>query len=38
MIEENQRDLEKYHTAEEQLNLLQVHQHLKKAEIELHKN
>ncbi len=35
MIEENQRDLEKYHTAEEQLNLLQVHQHLKKAEIEL---
>ena len=35
MMEENQRDLEKYHTAEEQLNLLQVHQHLKKAEIEL---
>jgi DNA primase len=35
MIEENQRDLEKFHTPEEQLNLLQVHQHLKKAEIEL---
>ncbi len=35
MMEENQRDLEKYHTPEEQLNLLQVHQHLKNAEIEL---
>lgn len=35
MIEENQRDLEKFHTPDEQLTLLQVHQHLKKAEIEL---
>ncbi len=35
MMDENQRDLEKSHNAEEQLMLLQVHQHLKKAEIEL---
>ena len=35
MIEENQRDLEKFHTPEEQLMLLQVHQHLKQMEIEL---
>jgi len=35
MIEENQRDLEKFHTPDEQITLLQVHQHLKKAEIEL---
>ncbi len=35
MMDENQRDLEKSSNAEEQLMLLQVHQHLKKAEIEL---
>jgi DNA primase len=35
LMDENQRDLEKHHTSEEQLMLLQVHQHLKKAEIEL---
>lgn len=35
MMDENQRDLEKFHTAEEQLNLLQTHQYLKKTEIEL---
>lgn len=37
MMDENQRDLEKFHTPEEQLTLLQVHQHLKKTEIELTK-
>ncbi len=37
LMDENQRDLEKQHTAEEQLVLLQVHQHLKMAEIELTK-
>ena len=37
MMDENQRDLEKYHTPEEQLNLLQTHQYLKKTEIELTK-
>ncbi|MBL0359420.1 MAG: DNA primase [Chitinophagaceae bacterium] len=35
LMDENQRDLEKHHTSEEQMVLLQVHQHLKKAEIEL---
>ncbi len=35
MIDENQRDLEKHHTPEEQLMLLQTHQYLKKTEIEL---
>lgn len=37
MIEENQRDLEKEHTMEEQLVFLQIHQHLKHMEIELTK-
>ena len=35
MMDENQRDLEKSHTAEEQIELLQVHQHLKQMEMEL---
>ncbi len=35
MIEENQKDLEKPHTAEEQLVLLQTHQHLKQMETTL---
>lgn len=35
MIDENQRDLEKSHSPEEQLMLLQTHQHLKQLEIEL---
>lgn len=35
MIEENQQDLEKAHTNEEQLMLIQTHQHLKQMEIEL---
>lgn len=35
MITENQNDLEKNHTPEEQMVLLQVHQHLKKLEMEL---
>lgn len=37
LIEENQKDLEKIHTAEEQLVLLQTHQHLKNLETELTK-
>jgi len=37
MIETNQQDLEKPHTSEEQLLLLQTHQHLKNIEIELTK-
>ncbi|MGG9971717.1 DNA primase [Ferruginibacter sp. SUN002] len=37
MIETNQQDLEKPHTAEEQLILLQTHQYLKNIEIELTK-
>jgi DNA primase len=37
LIDENQRDLEKAHTDEEQLVLLQTHQHLKQMEIELTK-
>jgi DNA primase len=35
LIEENQRDLEKLHTSDEQLVLLQTHQHLKHLETEL---
>ena len=35
LMDENQRDLEKQHNAEEQLVLLQMHQHLKQLEIEL---
>jgi len=35
MITENQNDLEKNHTPEEQMVLLQVHQHLKKLEMDL---
>jgi len=38
LIEENQRDLEKAKSTEEQLNLLQTHQHLKQLEMELTKN
>jgi DNA primase len=37
LMDENQRDLEKEHTIDEQMVLLQVHQHLKKTEIELTK-
>lgn len=37
MIEENQRDLEKPHTQDEQLMLLQTHQHLKQMETTLTK-
>jgi len=37
LIDENQRDLEKAQTDEEQLVLLQTHQHLKQMEIELTK-
>lgn len=37
MMDENQKDLEKTHTAEEQLILLQTHQHLKNLERELAK-
>jgi DNA primase len=37
MMDENQRDLEKEHTMEEQMVLLQIHQHLKHMEIELTK-
>ncbi|HMG82749.1 MAG TPA: DNA primase [Ferruginibacter sp.] len=37
LIDENQRDLEKAHTDDEQLVLLQTHQHLKQMEIELTK-
>jgi DNA primase len=35
MIEENQKDLEKPHSPEEQLILIQTHQHLKQMEREL---
>ncbi|MBX3253682.1 MAG: DNA primase [Chitinophagaceae bacterium] len=38
LIDENQRDLEKLHSPEEQLTLLQTHQHLKQLEIELIRN
>ncbi len=37
MMDENQRDLEKEHTMEEQMVFLQIHQHLKQMEIELTK-
>jgi DNA primase len=37
LIEENQKDLEKLHSAEEQLVLIQTHQHLKMLETELTK-
>ncbi|HRP33332.1 MAG TPA: hypothetical protein PKV73_15640, partial [Agriterribacter sp.] len=37
LINENQRDLEKSVSPEEQLNLLQTHQHLKQLEVELTK-
>lgn len=37
MMDENQRDLEKEHTMEEQMVFLQIHQHLKHMEIELTK-
>lgn len=35
LIEENQKDLERMHTSEEQIMLIQTHQHLKQLEIEL---
>ena len=35
MMDENQREMEKEHTMEEQLMLLQIHQHLKQIEIDL---
>lgn len=35
LIEQNQKDLEKDHTSEEQLMLIQTHQHLKKIEREI---
>ncbi len=38
LIDENQLDLEKPHTSEEQLLLLQTHQHLKQMEIQLTKS
>ena len=37
LVDENQRDLEKTHSSEEQMVLLQVHQHLKQMEIDLTK-
>ena len=37
LIEMNQKDLEKDHTPEEQLVLIQTHQHLKQMETELTK-
>ncbi len=38
LIDENQRDMEKTHSPEEQLTLIQTHQHLKQLEIELTRN
>jgi DNA primase len=38
LMEENQRDLEKTKDSDEQIVLLQIHQHLKQMEIELTKN
>lgn len=35
LIEENQKDLETFHTSEEQIVLIQTHQHLKQLETEL---
>ena len=37
LIEENQKDLERLHTSEEQVVLIQTHQHLKQMEIDLTK-
>ena len=37
MMDENQRDLEKEHTTDEQMVFLQIHLHLKKMEIDLTK-
>jgi DNA primase len=37
LIEENQKDLERLHTSEEQVVLIQTHQHLKQLEIDLTK-
>ena len=37
LIEENQKDLERLHTSEEQMILIQTHQHLKQLEIDLTK-
>ncbi|MEO6721658.1 MAG: DNA primase [Ferruginibacter sp.] len=37
MMDENQRDLEKSHSSDEQMVLLQTHQHLKQVEIDLTK-
>lgn len=37
MMDENQRDMEKEHTMQEQMVFLQIHQHLKQMEIELTK-
>ena len=37
LIDENQRDLEKQHSSDEQMVLLQTHQHLKQVEIDLTK-
>jgi DNA primase len=38
LIAENQRDMERATNAEEQLNLIEVHQHLKELEIQLARN
>ncbi len=38
LIDENQHDMEKLHGPEEQLTLIQTHQHLKQLEIELTRN
>jgi hypothetical protein len=38
LMDENQRDLEKTKDSDEQIVLLQIHQHLKQMEIELTKN
>ncbi|PWT99542.1 MAG: DNA primase [Bacteroidetes bacterium] len=35
LIDENQRDMEKIHTVDEQMTLIQTHQHLKQLEIEI---
>jgi hypothetical protein len=34
LIAENQRDMERSNSAEEQLNLIEVHQHLKELEMQ----
>ena len=38
LIAENQRDMERSANAEEQLSLIEVHQHLKELEIQLARN